>query len=127
MKWDMIIAFPPCTYLTNAGSMRLRVNGEINEERMQKAREAKEFFMAFYNADCPHIAIENPVPGKIHELPPRPRSLNHICLGMNGKSVHAYGLKVCRLWWQQMLLNQRDCGLEQRAVEGMNIFIPDTS
>jgi len=68
----MIIAFPPCTYLTNAGSMRLRVNGEINEERMKKAKEAKEakeFFMAFYNANCPHIAIENPVPGKIHELP----------------------------------------------------------
>lgn len=68
-RWDLLIAFPPCTYLTNAGSMRLRINGVINEERMQKAREAKEFFMAFYNADCPHIAIENPVPGKIHQLP----------------------------------------------------------
>lgn len=70
MKWDMIIAFPPCTYLTNAGSMRLRVNGEIDQERMKKAVEAKEFFMAFYEADCPRIAIENPVPGKIHGLPP---------------------------------------------------------
>lgn len=70
MKWDMIIAFPPCTYLTNASSVRLRVNGEINEERMQKAIAAKNFFMAFYNADCPRVAIENPVPGRIHQLPP---------------------------------------------------------
>ncbi len=68
-KWDMIIAFPPCTYLTNAGAMRLRVNGEIQEDRMEKAREAKEFFMQFYNVDCPLVAIENPVPSKIHGLP----------------------------------------------------------
>lgn len=68
-KWDMIIAFPPCTYLSNAGAMRLRVNGGIQEERMEKAKKAKEFFMHFYNADCSKIAIENPLPGKIHELP----------------------------------------------------------
>lgn len=70
MKWDMIIARPPCTYLTNAGAVRLRVKGEINEERMAKAREAKKFFMAFLEADCPKKAIENPLPGKIHQLPP---------------------------------------------------------
>lgn len=70
MKWDMIIAHPPCTYLTNAGAMRLRVKGEINQERMEKAKEAKKFFMAFLEADCPKKAIENPLPGKIHQLPP---------------------------------------------------------
>lgn len=69
-KWDMIIAFPPCTYLTNAGAVRLRVNGKIVSERMQLAEQARAFFMAFYNADCPKIAIENPVPGKVHQLPP---------------------------------------------------------
>jgi len=68
-KWDMIIAFPPCTYLTNAGSMRLRVNGEIQENRMVKARKARKFFMQFFGAACERIAIENPLPGKIHELP----------------------------------------------------------
>lgn len=70
LKWDMIIAHPPCTYLTNAGAMRLRVKGEINQERMEKAKEAKKFFMAFLEADCPKKAIENPLPGKIHQLPP---------------------------------------------------------
>ena len=66
----MIIAFPPCTYLTNASSVRLRVKGEINQERMAKARRAKEFFLSFLNAPCPKIAVENPTPGKIHQLPP---------------------------------------------------------
>lgn len=69
MNWDMIIAFPPCTYLSNAGANRLRIRGEIQRERMEKAKMAAEFFLCFYHADCRHIAIENPVPGKIHNLP----------------------------------------------------------
>ena len=70
LPWDMIIAFPPCTYLSNAGAMRLRVNGKIQESRMQKARAAKDFFLQFYNARCPLVAVENPVPGRVHGLPP---------------------------------------------------------
>lgn len=69
LKWDMIIAHPPCTYLTNAGSRHLWKGGKLNQERYKKGIEAKEFFMAFYNADCERIAIENPVPSKIYELP----------------------------------------------------------
>lgn len=67
--WDLLIAFPPCTYLTNAGSVRLRIKGEINKERMAKAVEAKAFFMKFLEADCQKICVENPTPGKIHQLP----------------------------------------------------------
>ena len=69
-KWDMLIAHPPCTYLTNAGARHLWKGGVLNEERYAKGLEAKEFFMAFYNADCDRIAIENPTPSKIFELPP---------------------------------------------------------
>lgn len=69
-KWDMIIAFPPCTYMTNAGAVRMRVNGEIQKDRYEKAMEAKKFFMAFYNADCEKICIENPTPMKLIGLPP---------------------------------------------------------
>ena len=63
-KWDMIIAFPPCTYLTNAGTRHysLRINPEWKvREREAKREEAVKFFMAFANADCEKIAIENPV------------------------------------------------------------------
>lgn len=68
-KWDMLIAFPPCTYLTNAGARHLWKGGVLNEERYAKGLEGKKFFMEFFNADCPRIAIENPTPSKIYELP----------------------------------------------------------
>ena len=69
-RWDLIIAHPPCTYLTNASAVRMRVKGQIQPERYAKAMEAKRFFMAFLNADCEKICVENPVPLKIVGLPP---------------------------------------------------------
>ena len=69
-RWDLIIAHPPCTYLTNASAVRMRVKGQIQPERYAKAMEAKRFFMAFLNADCEKICVENPVPLKIVDLPP---------------------------------------------------------
>lgn len=63
-KWDMILAFPPCTYLTNAGTRHFSPKCNSSEkiaDRMKKREEAAEFFMAFVNADCEKIAIENPV------------------------------------------------------------------
>lgn len=68
-RWDLIIAHPPCTYLTNASAVRMRKNGEIVRERYEKAMEAKEFFMSFIHADCDRICVENPVPLKIVQLP----------------------------------------------------------
>lgn len=69
MRWDMIIAFPPCTYLTNAGARHLYKGGALNRERYEKGLKAKAFFELFWNADCPHIAIENPTPSRIFEMP----------------------------------------------------------
>lgn len=63
-QWDMIIAFPPCTYLTSAGSRHysLRCNPyEKVQKRIQDRENAFQFFMAFVSADCERIAIENPV------------------------------------------------------------------
>lgn len=68
--WDLLIAHPPCTYLSNAGARHLWKGGQLNTERFEKGLEAKAFFMAFYNADCPRIAVENPTPSKVYELPP---------------------------------------------------------
>lgn len=70
-KWDMIIAFPPCTYLSNAGARHLYKGGILNIERYEKGMKAKDFFMKFWNAPCERIAIENPTPSKIYELPPK--------------------------------------------------------
>ena len=68
-KFSLIIAFPPCTYLSNAGARFLYPKGILNKERYEKGLVAKEFFMKFYNADCKKIAIENPISSTIFGLP----------------------------------------------------------
>lgn len=93
-KWDLIIAHPPCTYLSNAGARFLYPKGVLNEERLAKGMVAKDFFMHFYNADCDRIAIENPIPSKVYGLPPytqtiQPWMFGHptqkkTCLWLNG-------------------------------------------
>lgn len=56
MKWDMILAFPPCTHLAVSGA---RYFEQKRKDGRQQA--AIDFFMQFANADCSKIAIENPV------------------------------------------------------------------
>jgi len=72
-SWDLMIAHPPCTYLTNAGVRHL--NGNITSrngkraevsgvERFHAMWEAAKFFNALKESGIPRIAIENPVPHK---------------------------------------------------------------
>ena len=55
-KWDMIIAFPPCTHLAVSGAAHFK-----KKRADGRQREGIEFFMNFINADCDKIAIENPI------------------------------------------------------------------
>lgn len=70
-KWDLIIAHPPCTYLSSAGASRLFDKHHIVKDwiRYWKGIEAAGLFMDLYEANCPRIAIENPTPMKFFELP----------------------------------------------------------
>lgn len=69
-RWDMIIAHPPCTYMSKAGARWMYPTaGCIDNDRLQKALKAKEFFMMFLNADCEKIVVENPLPLKVVDLP----------------------------------------------------------
>lgn len=73
-KWDLLIAHPPCTYLTSAGSMRLfkiDENGKkwIDAARYEKMRDAVAFFERFLNAEVKRICVENPAPMRICGLP----------------------------------------------------------
>ena len=90
-RWDLIIAHPPCTYLTNASAVRMRVKGEIVKERYEKAMQAKEFFLRFLSADCPCIAVENPTPMKLVGLPPYTQAIQPYQFG------HPYSKRTC-LW-----------------------------
>lgn len=71
--WDMMIAFPPCTYLSVSGAQWYYHPGDKNlpieqrrphpkyPNRNQDRQDAKEFFIRLYNSNIKHIAIENPV------------------------------------------------------------------
>ena len=55
-KWDMIIAFPPCTHLAVSGARWFK------EKRADgRQQQGIDFFMQFANAKCEKIAIENPI------------------------------------------------------------------
>lgn len=62
-KWDMILAFPPCTFLTVSGNRWFNVEkyGEKAIQRQADREDAARFFMLLAKADCDRIAIENPV------------------------------------------------------------------
>jgi hypothetical protein len=66
-KWDLVIAHPPCTYLTISANkwykdQPARKSGAlVGAERRQAREEAIEFFMEFVNADVPRMVIENPI------------------------------------------------------------------
>jgi hypothetical protein len=69
-KYDMMIAHPPCTYMSKAGARWMYPTaGNLSEARFKKAMEAKDFFMKLMNAPIEFIALENPVPLKIIGLP----------------------------------------------------------
>ena len=61
--WDLIIAHPPCTYLTVTGNRWFNVEkyGDKAIKRIKERDKAAKFFMEFVNATCEKIAIENPV------------------------------------------------------------------
>jgi hypothetical protein len=68
--WDLMIAHPPCTYLSNAGARFLYPKGILNKERLKFGLDAKYFFMKLWQFPINKICIENPIPSSVYELPP---------------------------------------------------------
>jgi len=89
--WDLMIAHPPCTYLSNAGARWLYAGGKLNQQRYETGLEAKQFFLALMNAKIPMIAIENPVPSKVFDLPRYTQAIQPYEFG------HPFKKKTC-LW-----------------------------
>ena len=90
-KWDLLIAHPPCTYLSNAGARFLYPQGVLNEERLRKGIQAKDFFLRFIWADIPKIAVENPIPSSVYCLPKYTQTIQPYQFG------HPFKKKTC-LW-----------------------------
>ena len=89
--WDLMIAHPPCTYLSNAGARHLYPQKVLNTDRLQKGLTAKELFMALWEAPIEKICIENPVPSKVFGLPPYGQVIQPWEYG------HPFSKKTC-LW-----------------------------
>lgn len=95
-QWDMLIAHPPCTYISNAGACRLYPKkGILDEERLRKGIKAKDFFMRFYYAKCKRIAIENPIPSTVFCMPPYDQKIQPFHYG------HPYKKTTC-LWLKNL-------------------------
>lgn len=90
-KWDLLIAHPPCTYLSNAGARHLYKGHKLQTERFNMGLKAKEFFLRFLNADCQRVCVENPVPSKVFELPTYAQIIQPYQFG------HPYTKRTC-LW-----------------------------
>lgn len=94
-EWDLLIAHPPCTYLSNVGATRLCkvIDGKhyVDLERLNKGLDAKEFFMNFFTCNARRIAIENPIPSRVYRLPKYSQIIQPYEHG------HPYSKKTC-LW-----------------------------
>jgi hypothetical protein len=95
--WDMMIAHPPCTYISNCGARFLYPKGILNQERYKLGMEGKEFFMKLLNAPIPKICVENPVSSLIFEIPKCTQEIQPYQFG------HPYTKKT-RLWLKNLPL-----------------------
>ena len=93
--WDLMIAHPPCTYLSNAGARFLYPKKVLNPERLALGMEAKEFFMRLLCSDIPQICVENPVPSTVFGLPKYHQVIQPYEFG------HPYQKKTC-LWLKNL-------------------------
>lgn len=60
-RWDLIIAHPPCTFLSHAGECHFNLTSPKGRSRWYARLSAADFFLSLYNAPCSHVCVENPV------------------------------------------------------------------
>lgn len=83
-KYDMMIAHPPCTYMSKAGARWMYPTaGNLCQDRYSKAMKAKDFFLQLINAPIEFIAVENPTPLKVVGLPEYTQGIQPYQFGHN--------------------------------------------
>lgn len=94
--FDLMIAHPPCTFLSNAGACRLYPQaGKLDPVRYKKGLDAKRFFMQLLEWPIKHVAVENPVSSKVFEMPECDQEIQPYQFG------HPYTKKT-RLWLRNL-------------------------
>lgn len=90
-QWDMLIAHPPCTYLSNAGARHLWKNHQLQADRVTLGIKGRDLFMRFWWSDIQKICVENPIPSRVFGMPERTQTIEPWQYG------HPYKKKTC-LW-----------------------------
>lgn len=93
--WDLMIAHPPCTYLSNAGAKHLYKGKVLNQERLAIGLKAKELFMAILSAPIEKICVENPIPSTVFLLPKYDQVIQPFHFG------HPFQKRTC-LWLRNL-------------------------
>jgi len=111
--WDLMIAHPPCTYLSVVGAKHLYGGGILNQDRYQKGIKATDFFTKLLQAPIPKICVENPVPFKIFGLPKYNQIIHPYYFG------NPYQKRTC-LWLKKLPLLTWD---KEKAVKPPPLYI----
>lgn len=113
-EWDLIIAHPPCTYLSTAATQCHSTKCYTKEqiaERTQKRIEAMNFFMLFVNAHCQRIAIENPT-GVMNTCFRKPdQTIHPYYFAENEEDKDNYATKKTGLWLKGLPALTYNCDL----------------
>lgn len=118
-KWDLIIAHPPCTYLTNAAVRMYSLKATPAEkvvDRWEKRAKAAVFFMQFILADCDKIAVENPV-GFMTSAYRKPDQYINPYEFAPSKDSEEYVTKKTGLWLKNLPLLKRTNNFEKPLTE----------
>lgn len=116
-QWDLLIAHPPCTFLSGAGNGWLSVEryGDRAIERSQLRDEAAEFFMMFVKAKCKHKAIENPVGYMNSTYRHADQIIHPYYFAKDENDLDNYHMKQTCLWLFQLPKLERISMLEKPA------------
>ena len=88
-RWDLLIAHPPCTYITAASAVEL----SKHPEQLQKGLDGAEFLLSFLSADCERICVENPPPMRRFGLPKYTQLVRAYQIGENHTKAYCLWLK----------------------------------
>ena len=93
-KWDLIIAHPPCTYLSNAGARFLYPKGVLNQDRLESGLAAKEVLWLFTMLTVKKSVLRILRRHECMGCRNTHRSFSRGCLGTQSRNGLVFGLKV---------------------------------
>lgn len=120
-RWDLILFFPPCTFLTNTGNRWFNVEryGEKASKRIEDREAAAEFFMAGWNADCDKVVIENPI-GYMSSYFRKPDQIIHPYYFAEAEDDENCERKSTCIWSRGVPLLKYDIRFRPRVIEYKN-------